>query len=192
MPLPQLIFDQKELLTLNTRVAPSKVPFLYSLSMIRFARASRASRDTRGARRVVVDLYPLLCNQTVFTPAVPAQRQQLQRRWPAHAPIMKTATVYAAAFWFEKGYNGQVACIDGPVIWSFDNSLPDNQLGVLNAFMRAAELPSDPELAKTAVVEVVADALQDAHGRSRAIQRRSACLRERAGRPHLGGAAGAH
>jgi len=112
-------------------------------------------------RKIVIALSPPLCNQVAFSPALPSARQALQGRWPAHAPIVKTATVYSSPFWFDKGYNGQVASVDGPVIWSFDNSPPKKELGVLNAFMRPAEMPSDPDLAKTAVAQVFAEAMQD-------------------------------
>jgi monoamine oxidase len=110
---------------------------------------------------VIVALSPPLCNQIAFMPTLPPARQALQRRWPAHAPMVKTATVYPSAFWFDRGYNGQVGSVDGPVIWSFDNSPPDKRFGVLNAFLRAAQTPSDPDLARAAVTRVFADALQD-------------------------------
>ena len=120
-----------------------------------------AAQGLLRARRVIVALSPPLCNQIAFTPRLPQARSELQRRWPAHAPMVKTATVYPSPFWFDRGYNGQVGSVDGPVIWSFDNSPPDKRFGVLNAFVRAAEMPSDTNSASADVTQVFADALQD-------------------------------
>lgn len=119
---------------------------------------------TRGvlrARRVVLALSPPLCERIAFSPALPAARRELQRRWPAHAPQMKGAVVYPSAFWFDTGFNGQVFAVDGPVIWSYDNSPPDHRLGVVNAFLRASEMPSDPSLAERAVTRVLSESLGD-------------------------------
>lgn len=119
---------------------------------------------TRGAFRahsVVMALSPPLCERIAFSPALPAARRELQRRWPAHAPQMKAAAIYPSAFWFDAGFNGQVFAVDGPVIWSYDNSPPDHRLGVINAFLRAGEMPSDPALAERAVTRVLADSLRD-------------------------------
>lgn len=79
------------------------------------------------ARRVIVALSPSLCHRLAFEPALPADRQRLQRLWPTHGPFAKTAMVYPEPFWFAKGYNGQIGCVDGPVIWSYDNSPPDQR-----------------------------------------------------------------
>jgi monoamine oxidase len=113
------------------------------------------------ARAVIVALSPPLCRAINFFPALPNEQLELQRRWPAHAPMMKSATVYPRPFWFDEGYNGQVASGDGPVIWSFDNSPPDHHFGVINAFLRAGETPSDHEAAMKAVTTTLARALKD-------------------------------
>ncbi len=113
------------------------------------------------ARAVVVALSPPLCRAVSFFPALPKEQLDLQRCWPAHAPMMKSATVYPRPFWFEEGYNGQVASGVGPVIWSFDNSPPDHHFGVINAFLRAGETPVDHDAAMKAVTDTYARAMQD-------------------------------
>lgn len=113
------------------------------------------------ARRVIVALSPSLCHRLAFEPALPADRQRLQRLWPTHGPYAKTAMVYREPFWFAKGYNGQIGCVDGPVIWSYDNSPPDQRLGVINAFVRIGEMPGDPAAAQQRLATIYAEAMQD-------------------------------
>jgi monoamine oxidase len=113
------------------------------------------------ARQVILALSPPLCQRITFSPELPHARQELQKRWPAHGPMVKTAMVYDKPFWFREGYNGQVAAVDGPVIWSFDNSPPDKKLGVINAFMRAAQMPGDHAAAERLVAQTYADTWKD-------------------------------
>lgn len=113
------------------------------------------------AKQLVLALSPPLCQRIEFSPALPEARAELQRRWPAHGPMAKTAMVYESPFWFEEGYNGQLASVEGPVIWSFDNSPPDERFGVINAFMRAATMPSDHDAAMQLVASVYAETWGD-------------------------------
>jgi len=111
------------------------------------------------ARRVIVALNPALCQQITFDPPLPTGRAQLQRLWPAHAPMRKTAHVYERPFWREAGFNGQVMPLDGPLLWSVDNSPPDGSVGVLSAFVRAGALPADPQRAQRTLSALYARAL---------------------------------
>jgi len=113
------------------------------------------------ARKVIVALSPSLCHRISYEPALPADRQQLHRRWPTHGPFAKTAMVYDEPFWFKKGYNGQTGCVTGPVIWSYDNSPPDKKLGVINAFVRVGELPSNHDAAERMLADIYADSFND-------------------------------
>lgn len=113
------------------------------------------------AKQVILALSPPLCQRIDFSPALPKARAELQRRWPAHGPMAKTAMVYDSPFWFDEGYNGQIASFDGPLIWSFDNSPPDERFGVINAFMRAAAMPGDHDAAMRLVASVYADTWGD-------------------------------
>ncbi|MGH8447763.1 FAD-dependent oxidoreductase [Pseudomonas sp.] len=111
------------------------------------------------ARQVIAALHPALCNQISFDPPLPSGRAQLQQLWPSHAPMRKTVHVYKRPFWREKGFNGQISQADGPLILSYDNSPPDGSVGILSAFVRAAQLPHDAELAKNSLSAIYAQVL---------------------------------
>lgn len=110
-------------------------------------------------RQVIVALNPALCNQIHFSPALPQGRAELQKRWPAHAPMRKTVHVYSRPFWREKGLNGQIMPTEGPLIWAYDNSPQDGSVGVLAAFTRAGQLPHDPAAAQRELSDIYAQAL---------------------------------
>lgn len=111
------------------------------------------------ARQVIAALHPGLCHRIAFDPPLPESRAQLQRHWPSHAPMRKTVHVYPRPFWREAGLNGQIVPIDGPLIWSYDNSPPDGSLGVINAFIKPGQLPHAPEQAERILSETYARAL---------------------------------
>ncbi|MCS0630528.1 FAD-dependent oxidoreductase [Telluria mixta] len=110
------------------------------------------------ARYVIVALSPPLCNQIAFDPPLPAPRREMQRRWPAYAPIRKTAHVYKKAFWREKGLNGWIVQPKGLVLWAYDNSPEDVSFGVINAFIVNGMLPTDPNQAETELARIYAQA----------------------------------
>lgn len=111
------------------------------------------------ARSVIVALSPALCQQIAFDPPLPAKRQEMQRRWPAYAPMRKTAHVYKKPFWREKGLNGWIVQPRGPLLWAYDNSPQDASIGVINAFVNNAVLPSDPDTARDELSRIYAEAL---------------------------------
>lgn len=111
------------------------------------------------ARRVILAMPPSFCNRIAFEPALPAPRAELQRNWPAHSPARKTAHVYARPFWRDKGLNGHIMQIGGPVIWAYDNSPADGSLGVITAFVMQAALPSDSAQAGSVLADIYGNAL---------------------------------
>ncbi|WP_085634038.1 FAD-dependent oxidoreductase [Pseudomonas sp. R16(2017)] len=119
------------------------------------------------ARQVIAALNPALCNRIEFDPPLPEGRAQLQRRWPAQAPMRKTVHVYDRPFWRDQGLNGQIVQVEGPLIWSYDNSPPDGRIGVLNAFVRTGQLPSDAGRAEAILSDIYARALGDEALRAR-------------------------
>ncbi|MCY1440690.1 putative flavin-containing monoamine oxidase AofH [compost metagenome] len=48
--------------------------------------------------------------------------------------------------------------LNGPIIWAWDNSPPNGEVGVINAFISNANLPSDPATAKRILTELYARA----------------------------------
>ncbi|MFU7447608.1 flavin monoamine oxidase family protein [Pseudomonas aeruginosa] len=113
------------------------------------------------ARQVIAAINPALCNQIAFDPPLPEGRAQLHRLWPAHAPMRKTVHVYERPFWRDKGLNGQIVQVEGPLIWAYDNSPPDGSVGVLNAFVRTGQLPSDPARARDILSAIFAKGIGD-------------------------------
>ncbi|MFU5112117.1 flavin monoamine oxidase family protein [Pseudomonas aeruginosa] len=113
------------------------------------------------ARKVIVAIHPALCNQVQFEPALPAARAALQRAWPAHSPARKVAMVYRRPFWRDKGLNGHIFQSNGPIIWAWDNSPPSGEIGIINAFISNANLPSDHATAKRTLTELFARAWGD-------------------------------
>jgi monoamine oxidase len=111
------------------------------------------------ARSVIVARSPSLCHQIAFDPPLPEKRREMQRRWPAYAPMRKTAHVYKKAFWRDKGLNGMVVQLKGPVQWAFDNSPQDVSFGVISAFVNNGVLPTDPKAAEAELSRIYADAL---------------------------------
>lgn len=111
------------------------------------------------ARKVIMAIHPALCQQVQFNPPLPEKRAALQRAWPAHSPARKAAMVYRRPFWRDKGLNGHIFNVGGPVIWAYDNSPPGGEIGVINAFVINAMLPSQPEAAKAMLTELYAQAL---------------------------------
>ncbi|KVC52202.1 amine oxidase [Burkholderia stagnalis] len=113
------------------------------------------------ARRVIVALNPALCNQIAFDPPLPDGRSQLQKRWPANAPMRKTVHVYERPFWRDDGYCGQIFQVGGPVFLAYDNSPPDGSVGVLSAFVAPGALPSERNAAERTLSAIYAKAFGD-------------------------------
>lgn len=113
------------------------------------------------ARRVITAINPALCNQITFDPPLPEGRAQLQKHWPANAPMRKTVHVYEQPFWRDEGYCGEIFQVGGPVFLAYDNSPPDASLGVLAAFVPPGALPSDPKAAEQALSAIYAKAFGD-------------------------------
>ncbi len=113
------------------------------------------------ARRVIIAMNPALCNQVVYDPPLPEGRTQLQRRWPANAPMRKTVHVYEKPFWRDDGLNGQIFQVGGPVSMAYDNSPPDLSVGIISAFVPPASLPSHPKAAEQMLSAIYAKAFGD-------------------------------
>ncbi|WP_433621674.1 flavin monoamine oxidase family protein [Nocardia sp. CA-120079] len=95
--------------------------------------------DTRIlARRVIVAMSPALAGRLVYSPALPADRDQLTQRMP-NGSVIKTMAVYDTPFWRADGLSGQVTAATGPVKVTFDNSPPDGHPGVLLAFLEGGD-----------------------------------------------------
>jgi monoamine oxidase len=113
------------------------------------------------ARSVIVALSPALCHRIAFDPPLPDKRREMQRRWPAFAPMRKTVHVYKKPFWRDQGLSGWIVQAQGPLLLAFDNSPEDASLGVIAAFVNNGALPSDPKAAEAELTRIYARALGD-------------------------------
>jgi monoamine oxidase len=84
--------------------------------------------------RVVVTLPPTLAGRLRYSPALPAQRDQLTQKLP-QGSVIKAHVVYESPFWREEGLNGQVGSDTGPLKVVFDNSPPGYERGILTGFL---------------------------------------------------------
>ena len=115
---------------------------------------------TFRTRKLIIALSPALCRNISFDPSLPADRAELQRRWPAHGPGRKTAHVYRTPFWQGQGQNGWIFEIGGVLMWAYDNSPADGSLGVLNAFIHPS-MPTAPDVLSPMLTKMYARALGD-------------------------------
>ena len=103
---------------------------------------------TRKARyfadRVVVAMAPADTLRINFKTGLTDQRQELVRRWAglSKLPLIKHSVIYKNPFWRDAGFNGNVVSNRAPLQLVFDNSPQDASLGVLTAFLSAAEVPA--------------------------------------------------
>ena len=106
------------------------------------------------ARHVVVAIPPPLAGRIVYTPELPALRDQLTQRYP-QGSVIKCFAVYPEPFWRADGLTGQSVHDEGPVHVTFDASPPTGKPGVLMGFLegRAARRLGDaPERERRAAV----------------------------------------
>ena len=86
------------------------------------------------AKQVIVAVPPPIAARIEYDPLLPATRDQLMQRMPMGA-LMKVEAMYATPFWRAGGLTGQMVATNGPVGYSFDNSPPDGNPGVLAGFV---------------------------------------------------------
>ena len=88
------------------------------------------------AQKVVIAIPPTLAGRLTYHPPLPGMRDQLTQRIPAGS-VIKIQVLYPTPFWRKQGLTGQAASFEGPVKIVFDNSLPNDNRGVLVLFMEA-------------------------------------------------------
>ncbi|WP_250657174.1 flavin monoamine oxidase family protein [Alkalimarinus coralli] len=113
----------------------------------------RTPKGTYLADQVVVAMAPADTLRINFKTGLTAQRNALVKQWAGltRLPLIKHSVIYKTPFWREAGLNGNVVTDHAPLQLVFDNSPPDASLGVLTAFLSAAEVPamaSEPDRAR--------------------------------------------
>ena len=86
------------------------------------------------AKKVVVAIPPVLAGRIHYSPAMPANREQLTQRMPMGV-VWKTYAIYDKPFWREEGLNGLSATNEGYVTVTFDNSPKDGSKGIMMGFV---------------------------------------------------------
>ncbi len=99
---------------------------------------------TYAADRVIIAMAPADVLRLRFLSPLSLARQSLMQQWAQlpRLPIVKHSVIYPTPFWREAGLNGNVVTDQAPLQLVFDNSPPDASLGVLTAFLSAAEVPA--------------------------------------------------
>jgi monoamine oxidase len=119
------------------RLGPTRVLLGHPVrGIVQRARGATVHADnaTVSCRRVVVALPPHLAGRIVYTPQLPALRDQLTQRMPIGS-LIKTIGVYDKPFWRAQGLNGQVTSDQGPVKVTFDASPASGTPGVMLGFV---------------------------------------------------------
>jgi len=98
-------------------------------------------RGTVEAQRAIVALPPTLAGRLVYTPAMPAARDQLTQRMPQGRAV-KCVAVYDRPFWRAEGLSGLVLDADGPVSMVIDGTRDPAQNGVLIGFIEGSAASS--------------------------------------------------
>jgi monoamine oxidase len=88
---------------------------------------------TVQAERVVVAIPPGLTLQVEFTPALPADRAQLNARLLGGS-VIKFVVQYPDAFWRADGLSGQTIGMRSPIEMTLDAGEPSGTPGVMTAF----------------------------------------------------------
>jgi monoamine oxidase len=104
-----------------------------------------SEKGRADARFVVVAIPPAHRSFIHFTPALPAEHQQLAARWP-QGRLSKAYAAYATPFWRSEGFSGEALSDEGPVFITFDVSPQPDGPGILLGFVDARtfdELPAD-------------------------------------------------
>jgi monoamine oxidase len=100
------------------------------------------------AQRCIVTAPPTIAARIRYSPLLPGIRDQMTQRMPMGS-VIKVQCVYPTPFWREAGLAGQATSDTGPVRITFDNTPPDESVGILMGFMegedgrRAEEMTPD-------------------------------------------------
>ncbi|MDX6286609.1 MAG: monoamine oxidase [Frankiales bacterium] len=109
----------------------------------------RINQDTNGAtvisdvltaqcKQVVVAVPPTLSNRIIYSPVMPAERDQIAQRLP-QGWLIKVGVYYDKPWWRDRGLNGFAVSDIGPARTTFDISPKDSAFGGLLGFVGGDE-----------------------------------------------------
>ncbi|RBQ73730.1 hypothetical protein FVER53590_11008 [Fusarium verticillioides] len=91
------------------------------------------------ARKVIVAIAPALAGRIIYSPPLPAVRDQMCQRVPIGS-LGKVFAVYESPFWREDGLCGEVASVDGITQSTFNSSPSDVSFGIIMGFLEANQM----------------------------------------------------
>jgi monoamine oxidase len=100
----------------------------------------RTSLGSFRGKLAVVAVPPVLAGRIQYSPALPAQRDQLTARMPMGS-VIKYIAVYKTAFWRDAGFSGEAFSDTGITVTTFDDTSADGSQPALVSF-------SDGEVAR--------------------------------------------
>jgi monoamine oxidase len=95
-----------------------------------------SERGPVSAKAVIVAIPPAHRSAITFSPALPAEYDQLARRWP-QGLLSKAYVAYQTPFWRANGCSGEALSDEGPVFITFDVSPHPDGPGILLGFTDA-------------------------------------------------------
>jgi monoamine oxidase len=119
---------------------------------------------TVQADRVIVAVPPVLAREIKFTPALPASKQTLLKRYTP-GDMIKAQLIYPTPWWRAKGLSGQIVVTGGPIGVTYDNTPESGSPGVILGFIGGSAArtyrPLDAAARKQAFVDELAATLGD-------------------------------
>ncbi|KAF5974560.1 monoamine oxidase A [Fusarium coicis] len=91
------------------------------------------------ATKVIVAIAPTLAGRIIYSPPLPAVRDQMCQRVPMGS-LGKVFAVYETPFWREDGLCGEVASADGITQSTFDSSPSGGSFGIMMGFLEANQM----------------------------------------------------
>src|SRR6201996_3426892 len=96
------------------------------------------------AKFVIVAVPPEHWSVIDFSPALPAEHQQLPAQWP-QGRLSKAYVAYPPPFWRDRGFSGESLSDQGPVFITFDVSPAPEGPGVLLGFVDSRNFDALPD-----------------------------------------------
>jgi monoamine oxidase len=125
----------------------------------------RYDGGTVQCERVIVSVPPPLAARIRYTPALPAERDQVTQAVQMGS-VIKFQIAYETPFWREQGKTGLYAFLDtdAPVVVGYDNCPQDVQCGVLLGFFEGAQARKWSKVSPQERKQAVIEALEPAFG----------------------------
>lgn len=113
-----------------------------------------AANCTVLAKHVIVAMSPPLAGRIVYSPQLPAQRDQLMQRM-FMGSLGKATAIYSTPFWRADNLSGQTISSSGLVRVTFDVSPKDGSYGAILGFIEADEMRSVDDATEDEIAAVV-------------------------------------